>query len=63
MTRGQDVPYNEDYKTSGIEWDGKDPALLPLVRYSITDFDLFETFGMEFAAGRSFSRRPAGRPR
>jgi putative ABC transport system permease protein len=55
VTRSQAVPYNEDYKTSGLEWDGKDPALMPLVRYSITDFDLFETFGMEFAAGRSFS--------
>jgi putative ABC transport system permease protein len=55
VTRGQDVPYNEDYKTSSVEWDGKDPALMPLVRYSITDFGLFETFGMEFAAGRSFS--------
>jgi putative ABC transport system permease protein len=55
VTRSQDVPYNEDYKTSGLEWDGKDPALMPLVRYSITDFGLFETFGMEFAAGRSFS--------
>ncbi len=55
VTRGQDAPYNEDYKTGGVEWDGKDPALMPLVRYSITDFGLFETFGMEFAAGRSFS--------
>ncbi|MCJ7488133.1 MAG: ABC transporter permease [Candidatus Aminicenantes bacterium] len=55
VTRSQDVPFNEDYKTGGVEWDGKDPALMPLVRYSITDFDLFETFGMEFAAGRSFS--------
>jgi putative ABC transport system permease protein len=55
VTRGQAVPYNEDYKTSGVEWDGKDPALMPLIRYSITDFDFFETFGMEFAAGRSFS--------
>jgi len=60
VTRGQAVPYNEDYKTGGIEWDGKDPELLPLVRYSITDFDLFETFGMEFAAGRSFSREVPG---
>jgi putative ABC transport system permease protein len=55
VTRSQAAPYNEDFKTGGIEWDGKDPALSPLVRYSITDFDLFETFGMEFAAGRSFS--------
>jgi hypothetical protein len=49
------VPYNDDYKTGGLEWDGKDPALREVIRYSITDFDLFETFGMEFAAGRSFS--------
>ncbi len=55
VTRGQAVPYNEDYKTNGVEWDGKDPALTPLVRYSITDFDFFETFGMTFAAGRGFS--------
>jgi len=60
VTRSQDVPYNEDYKTSGVEWDGKDPALMPLIRYSITDFDLFETFGMEFAAGRSFSAELPG---
>lgn len=55
VTRGQAAPFNEDYKTGGVEWDGKDPALMPLVRYSITDFDFFETFGMGFAAGRSFS--------
>jgi putative ABC transport system permease protein len=62
VTRGQAAPFNEDYKTSGVEWDGKDPALIPLVRYSITDLDLFETFGMAFAAGRSFSAdRPGDR--
>jgi putative ABC transport system permease protein len=60
VTRSQAVPYDDDYKTGGIEWDGQDPELLPLVRYSITDFDLFETFGMEFAAGRSFSRDVPG---
>jgi len=60
VTRGQAAPYNDDYKTNGVEWDGKDPALMPLVRYSVTDFDLFETFGMEFAAGRSFSMDQPG---
>jgi len=55
VTRGQGAPYDEDYKTPSVEWDGKDPALKPLVRYSVTDFDLFETFGMEFSSGRSFS--------
>jgi putative ABC transport system permease protein len=62
VTRSQDVPFNDDYKTGGVEWDGKDPALQPLVRYSVTDFGFFETFGIAFAAGRDFSEdRPADR--
>jgi putative ABC transport system permease protein len=60
VTRSQAVPFDEDYKTGGVEWDGKDPALMPLVRYSLMDFDLFETFGMELAAGRSFSAAEPG---
>jgi len=54
VTAGQNVPYNEDYKTSGLEWNGKDPQLAPNVRYSISYFDYIETFGMEMAQGRSF---------
>jgi putative ABC transport system permease protein len=62
VTRSQDVPFNDDYKTGAVEWDGKDPALRPLVRYSVTDFDFFETFNIGFAAGRGFSEdRPADR--
>jgi putative ABC transport system permease protein len=55
VTRSQAVPNNEDYKTGGIEWDGKDPALMPVIRYSIADFGLFGMFGIKFAAGRDFS--------
>jgi putative ABC transport system permease protein len=54
VTAGQSVPYNEDYKTNGVEWDGKDPQLSPIVRYSIAYFDYIETFGMEVIQGRSF---------
>jgi putative ABC transport system permease protein len=54
VTAGQAVPYDDDYKT-GVNWDGKDPDLIPLVRYSITQVDYIETFGMEIVAGRSFS--------
>jgi putative ABC transport system permease protein len=62
VTRSQDAPYNDDYKTSGIEWDGKDPGLTPLVRYSVTDYDFFRTFGMTLAAGRVFAEdRPGDR--
>jgi len=56
VTASQAVPYDEDYKTSGIEWDGKNPSTVPNVRYSITQFDYLETFGMEIAEGRSFSK-------
>ena len=62
VTRSQDVPFNDDYKTGTLEWDGKDPELVPLVRYSVTDYGFFETFGMTFAAGRGFSEdRPGDR--
>ncbi len=54
VTAGQSVPYNEDYKTSGIKWDGKDPQLTAMVRYSISYFNYLETFGMKITDGRSF---------
>ncbi len=54
VTAGQSVPYNEDYKTGGVEWDGKDPDLSPNFRYTISFFDYVETFEMELVKGRSF---------
>jgi ABC-type antimicrobial peptide transport system permease subunit len=56
VSRGQAVPYAEDYKTNGVEWDGKDPDFSPTIRYSLTDFDFVEMFGLEIKEGRSFSR-------
>jgi len=62
VTASQAVPYDEDLKTSGVEWEGKDPGLVPLVRYSITNVDYLETFEMEILDGRSFKREyPADR--
>ncbi len=54
ITCGQSVPFNEDYKTSGIDWQGKDPGQSPVFRYSITTSDFVETFGMTILYGRSF---------
>ncbi len=54
VTAGQAVPYDEDYKTSGVEWEGKDPEMSPYIRYSIVQSDYMETFGMEVVDGRSF---------
>lgn len=56
VTRGQAVPYDEDFKTNGLKWKGMDPNLSPNIRYSITDIDFFETFDMEIVQGRSFSK-------
>ena len=56
VTAGQALPYNEDYKTSGVNWQGKSPDFSPNVRYSITFNDYIETFDMEIVEGRSFSQ-------
>ena len=40
VTAGQGAPFNEDYK-SGAEWDGKDPQMVPVIRYSIKTVGLW----------------------
>jgi ABC-type antimicrobial peptide transport system permease subunit len=55
VTAGQSVPFNEDNKTGGLDWDGKNPDFSPNVRYTISHFDYIETFGMEVVKGRSFN--------
>jgi len=60
VTAGQAVPYNDDYKTSGVEWPGKNPDLVPTVRYSIVRPEYIEAFGIKIIDGRSFfGTRPA----
>ena len=56
VSAGQDVPYNDDHKTQGVEWDAKDPDLVPHIRYSITDADFIELFEIQILEGRSFER-------
>jgi ABC-type antimicrobial peptide transport system permease subunit len=56
VSAGQAVPYNDDYKTQGVEWNAKDPDFVPYIRYSITDADFIELFEMEIQEGRSFDR-------
>lgn len=34
VTAGQAVPYDENYKTSGVEWAGKNPEMTPNMRIS-----------------------------
>jgi len=54
ISAGQAVPFNEDYKTSGVNWRGKDPDSSPMFRYSISTKGLIETFGMNISSGRNF---------
>lgn len=54
VTAGQAVPFNEDRKT-GLDWEGKSPEHVPVVRYSIILPEYIETFQMEFTRGRSFT--------
>jgi len=54
VTAGQAVPYNEDYKTGGLEWQGKDPQSDVNVRYTISGPEYLKTFGMEVVAGRTY---------
>ena len=56
VSAGQAVPYNDDYKTQGVEWNAKDPDFIPYIRYSITDADFIELFEMQILEGRSFDR-------
>lgn len=55
VTASHSVPYDGDYKTQGVDWDQKDPIMVPLFRYTLAHLDFFETFGMEIVEGRSFS--------
>lgn len=42
--------------TSGLNWEGKNPDDLILFENIRVNYDMIETLGLEFAAGRSFSR-------
>lgn len=54
ITAGQSIPFNEDLKT-GLEWEGKDPDEVPIIRYSIILPEYVETFDMQVVEGRSFT--------
>ncbi len=56
VSAGQSVPFNEDYKTGGLNWEGKDPSRMTMIRYSIAHYDYLRTFGIGLAAGRSFQK-------
>jgi len=49
--------YSYDVTTEGVSWPGKDPTVDVLMRGVGVDYDFIETFGIQIADGRSFSRK------
>jgi predicted lysophospholipase L1 biosynthesis ABC-type transport system permease subunit len=48
--------FGRDINTQLVDWEGKDPGREILMRGVGVDYDFIETFKMEIAQGRSFSR-------
>ena len=59
VTSSNNSPVQIGNSTYGINWEGKDPEERVLFNFLHADYDFTETFGMELAAGRSFSRELA----
>ncbi|MBU8923340.1 MAG: ABC transporter permease [Bacteroidales bacterium] len=55
VTAGYFLPTNYS-NTSGVIWPGKDPQKTQYVAFNLVDFDYAETFKIEMARGRSFSK-------
>jgi len=56
VTSGSGLPTYMGSSTSGFDWEGKNPDDVILMHYNLVDYDYVETFKMEMAQGRSFSR-------
>ncbi len=56
VTASFQLPMNNGMRETGTEWEGKDPEAGTYVYYDEVDYDYAEAMGLEFAAGRPFSR-------
>lgn len=56
VTASNALPSLLDTGAGGLDWEGKDPKLDAVYNYASVDFDFIETFRMEMAQGRNFSR-------
>jgi putative ABC transport system permease protein len=56
VTASNALPSFLDTGAGGLDWEGKDPKLDAVYNYASVDFDFIETFRMEMAQGRNFSR-------
>ena len=56
ITAASSIPTHTVTSTSGVDWEGKSPEFDVLFTQFNVDYDYFETFEMEMAQGRAFSR-------
>jgi len=56
VTASNVLPSFLDTGAGGLDWEGKDPKLDAVYNYASVDFDFIETFRIEMAQGRNFTR-------
>jgi ABC-type antimicrobial peptide transport system permease subunit len=56
VSRMSDVPTNLESNTGGVDWDGKDPNVLPMFTQTSVGYDMVKTLHLQLIAGRDFSR-------
>jgi len=56
VTTSSELPTNIRWATTGVDWEGKTPGYR--IHWSVmsVDFDYIDTFGLEIAEGRNFSK-------
>lgn len=57
VTASSNLPsFGRNWATDNLDWEGKNPEEKILMQGVDVDYDFFETFGMQLAEGRGFSR-------
>jgi len=56
VTRMTSEPTQIENGTGGVDWDGKDPNVLPMFTQASVGYDMARTLRLQFVAGRDFSR-------
>ena len=55
VTRSAQAPFDIGGNTGGVDWDGKDPNVLPMFTQLSVGYDLAKTLKLKFVEGRDFS--------
>ncbi|HVU53499.1 MAG TPA: ABC transporter permease [Puia sp.] len=56
VSRITQTPTDLENGTGGVDWDGKDPNVLPMFTQASVGYDLARTLHLQFVSGRDFSR-------